>query len=498
MVTIIVIIFLALLLFSLTKKRESPFLRALLSWLPFASRGRRTSSSGTPPRSLSPEKKVPSNNPPPAEYKDILPPSARENLAQAAKTSPHAQKDRLVGGTVDEAEVRKGLIPFTADYRACSPSTYTPSGFSVEEIKALGDFPDYAELSGVPLPEHYKEFKIETALPRPYRPFRWAYHQTMALTKMENEWWLELEKTYAARIAEREQLFEKYGKLVLNFLPGSELGCKEVMEMALQFLCARYPQYFRLSHTPEKGHVFHNGIVKTETVIKDMHPLHVLLHNVPEDFAVMLRNPEDGKYYFRAGILCSSLGWNVDTKLGLQLKDIHAPIPDYKEKMEFSMDRYFAKLPTSRPIQRGSWGLEIDTPLFMPPGDPHEKHRLHQYPDLSLDRIHLRVDWQTLRRLPLSAAIIFNFKAVFTPITHFRREPKIPALVAHILRHGKRSIMEYKNTWHVEHVALPALEKWAREQVDKGWVEEGWTVGTLEESPWWKGWEEVWREEQGF
>lgn len=340
MLTIVVIIFFAVLLFSLTQTRGSSFSRVLSSWFPFIHRGRRTSSSGTPPRSLSPEKKVPNNNPPPAEYKDILPPSARENLAQAAKTSPHAQKDKLVGRTVDEAEVRKGLIHLTADYRACSPSTYTPSGFSVQEIKALGDFPDYAELSGVPLPEHYKEFKIETALPRPYRPFRWAYHQTMALTKMENEWWLELEKTYAARIAEREQLFEKHGKLVLNYLPGSELGCKEVMEMALQFLCARYPHYFRLSHTPEKGHAFHNGILKSETIIKDMHPLHVLLHNVPEDFAVMLRNPEDGKYYFRAGILCSSLGWSVDTKLGLQLKDIHAPIPDYKEKMEFSMDRY--------------------------------------------------------------------------------------------------------------------------------------------------------------
>lgn len=53
----------------------------------------------------------------------------------------------------------------------------------------------------------------------------------------------------------------------------------------------------------------------------------------------MLRNPDDGLYYFRAGLLCSALGWNVSTKLGLTLKEIHAPIPDYKEKMEFSMDR---------------------------------------------------------------------------------------------------------------------------------------------------------------
>lgn len=65
----------------------------------------------------------------------------------------------------------------------------------------------------------------------------------------------------------------------------------------------------------------------------------MLLENVPEDFAVMLRNPDDGFYYLRAGVLCSSLGWNVSTKIGMQLKKIHEPIPDYKEKMEFSMDR---------------------------------------------------------------------------------------------------------------------------------------------------------------
>jgi len=127
--------------------------------------------------------------------------------------------------------------------------------------------------------------------------------------------------------------------LVLAYLPGSELGCKEVMEIAVQFLCARYPQYFSLVHHSSSGWVLQNRIVSTETVIKDMHPLHVLLENVPEDFAVMVRKPEDGMYYFRAGVICSSLGWSLGTKLGLRLNEIHKPIPDYKEKMGFSMDR---------------------------------------------------------------------------------------------------------------------------------------------------------------
>ena len=338
------------------------------------------------------------------------------------------------------------------------------------------------------------------------------------MTKLETDWWLELEKTYTERIAERKGLFAEHGKLVLDYLPGSELACKEVMEHALQFLCNRYPQYFALHHDDQKGYIFKNSLLRNETVVNEMHPLHVILNNVPEDFAVMVRNPEDGYYYFRAGLLCSALGWNVQTKLGMQLKQIHSPIPDYKEKMEFSMDRYstlfltpnltlltlhrphsyFSKMPACRPIQRGSWGLEVDKPLFMPPGHPHTQLRLVQSSKVTLDRLHLRVDWQTLRRLPLSGAIIFNFKALFTPLTEFREEPYIPALVLKVLKEGKKSIMEYKDTWHTEHVAVPALEKWVQEQEDEGMVEKGWEVRTLEETPYFPGWEEKWHRMQGF
>jgi hypothetical protein len=156
---------------------------------------------------------------------------------------------------------------------------------------------------------------------------------------METNWWLELEKSYVNTIRLRKELYVKHGKSVLDQLPGSELACKELMEMVLQFYCARYPQFFSLTED-ERGHVFHNSLLKTSTVIKDHLPLHILLENVPEDFAVMLRNPNDGYYYFRAGMICSSLGWNLGTKIGKQLREIHEPIPDYKEKMEFSMDRY--------------------------------------------------------------------------------------------------------------------------------------------------------------
>jgi len=321
------------------------------------------------------------------------------------------------------------------------------------------------------------------------------------LSKLQPDWWLEVENTYVSRIAERKGLFQKYGQMVLDYLPGSELVCKELMEMCLQFYCARYPKHFSLS--PDKK-VFHNGLLNEDIDIRSMHPLQVLLNNVPEDFAIVLRNENDGMYYFRAGVICSSLGWNVSTKIGMKLKEIHNPIPDYKEKMSFSMDRYFSKMPTNAPIQRGSWGLEVGSPLFMPPGDPHEKLRESQQENLSIEDCNLRVDWQTLRRLPLSAGIVFNFKALFTPVQEFRDEPYIPALLLKILKEGKKTLMEYKNTWHVEHVCVPELEKYAEEQVMKGLVvpcnpnEESWTVETLKECPYYPGWEDKWHRQQGF
>lgn len=159
---------------------------------------------------------------------------------------------------------------------------------------------------------------------------------------------------------------------------------------------------------------------------------------------------------------------------------------------------FFSKMPTERPIQRGSWGLEVDKPLYMPPGDPHEKYREVQAPDVTLARCHLRVDWQTLRRLPLSGAIVFNFKALFTPVTEFRDEPFIPAIINKVLNEGKKNLMEYKNTWHVEHICVPALKEYAREQVDKGLVPENWEVHTLEDQPFFPGWREKWKRQQGF
>ena len=140
-------------------------------------RRRRASGSNTPPRSLSPGKK-PLEPPETPDYSDTFPPSRRHTLAEIPSLPSLLGKSRdaLVASPPDS---RTACLPLTTSYLDAKTPKVTPCEFSTEEIKALGDFPDYATLSGVPLPRPYHEFDIKKAIPRPYRPFRWNYHQTM-------------------------------------------------------------------------------------------------------------------------------------------------------------------------------------------------------------------------------------------------------------------------------------------------------------------------------
>ena len=106
------------------------------------------------------------------------------------------------------------------------------------------------------------------------------------------------------------------------------------MEMAIQFLCARYPHHFQCD-----GKTLVNRILDTTHDLATTDPLQVLLHNVPEDFALVLRDETTGRYVFRSGVICSSVGWNLADKIGRDMSAIHAPVPDYEEKLAFSLDR---------------------------------------------------------------------------------------------------------------------------------------------------------------
>ena len=157
-----------------------------------------------------------------------------------------------------------------------------------------------------------------------------------ALKKLEPDWWIELESTYRERIDQRKKLYAEHGKRVLDELPGSQEALRECMEMVIQYICQRYPNQF---HYDDWTGVFTNNIFGIKVDIITVRPLVFLLEHVPEDFVIMQEDPDTGLYDLRAGVACSALAWNIGEKIGKPLHQIHGPVPDYKEKTAFSMDR---------------------------------------------------------------------------------------------------------------------------------------------------------------
>lgn len=138
--------------------------------------------SWAPSRSPSPAKQeLPKKPTLPAgqEYRDTFPPSRRAALAELTD-SRFSVGGKSGKGLSELPHNTSKPLPYDTNVLASQYKKHsTPTGFTVEEVKALGNFPDYATLSGVPLPAPYANFDVNTALARPYRPFRWEYHQTM-------------------------------------------------------------------------------------------------------------------------------------------------------------------------------------------------------------------------------------------------------------------------------------------------------------------------------
>ncbi len=104
-------------------------------------------------------------------YVDHFPPSRRHMLPRVLGTR---------STEIHPTMLQKKALPSTRMVDLDRVNMYTPTGFTTREIKSLGHFPDYALLSGVRPPQPCSpDFDISKAVFRPFRPFRWKYHQNM-------------------------------------------------------------------------------------------------------------------------------------------------------------------------------------------------------------------------------------------------------------------------------------------------------------------------------
>lgn len=195
-----------------------------------------------------------------------------------------------------------------------------------------------------------------------------------------------MDKHYEARIQYRRQIISQNPKIALGV--HDERRIRPAISELYTFLTGtylptRYPSMFRIHHTQYDHGVeamLQNRItgemIPTRASSRSaaaVHQLKTLGRHLDEDFLFLLPEEEgaegrkdDAKYVLEAYVSCCPSGFNPVEKLGKRLAEIHAPVPGYAEKLEGSMDRFFAKLEVGKYVQRVNWSVTMNEELFQP------------------------------------------------------------------------------------------------------------------------------------
>src|SRR4051812_27247854 len=287
-----------------------------------------------------------------------------------------------------------------------------------------------------------------------YLPFAdGPYRMTMGLVALKPADWIEIDSRYAAEIALRKSLLEERRDEVLGALPGSEAACREVLDQLAGFLPERFPDWFERAGT-ELVNRLSGDRWTLEGDVPD--PLDVAGQLVQEDLCIL--QEVEGELRLTAGVLCFPNRWRLSDKLGRPMMAIHAPVPSYAERLGKPVDRFIGMLVPERPVWRLNRSLTSDPALFQPVGHGRQDADSGITKENASGRIFLRVERQTLRRLPRTGAVLFTIRTHQRPLEALADRPQELARLAEAVRGLPEDTARYKSVTPFREALLAYLD----------------------------------------
>ena len=250
---------------------------------------------------------------------------------------------------------------------------------------------------------------------------------TIGLRPLELGDWLDVDAMLEQHLAEKDRLYAEIPERILVEEADTRDAQAEVLEMLREHLLAVHPQTHR--RIGDDILVGTSGRrVRAFGEIPD--PLRTASRLVQEDLILMRK--DDRGWRLVAGSLCFPSSWTLAEKFGLPLHNIHDPVPEFGTNTRNGdlITRMFDNL--SRPVIRWNWSIQADDALYHPFSNVERIDRATQrpskFPDGDVAAAFIRVERQTLRKLPRTGAILFTIKICLDPISVLRSHPDRAAL----------------------------------------------------------------------
>lgn len=219
--------------------------------------------------------------------------------------------------------------------------------------------------------------------------------------------WLVVDDAFAAQMALRDRLVTERPTEVAALLPQAQAAVDELFDLVLA----------RLSVTPlyqvQPGRVMRPDGV---TVALDRaRPMQTLVRLVQEDLCLMQKTGDE--HVLTAASLCFPASWTLDEKIGRPLSHIHHTVKPYDPDIARRVQRMFDVIRPEQSLWRMNALVYVNPDLHQPArlGAPRTNRRGGQF---------VRAERQTLKRLPLSQAVLFAIHTYVVPLASLSEEER--------------------------------------------------------------------------
>lgn len=289
-----------------------------------------------------------------------------------------------------------------------------------------------------------------------YHPFQpGPFRMAMNLFPLDLAEWIEIDADLPAHLAEKQRLLAERPTEVFAAEPQAFAGAHETLTLLTEHVITHFPQVYQRDGETIANHATGE---RWELKASALHPLDLAGRLVQEDLCLMQRDPDHGIYRLTAASLCFPTRWRLHEKLGQALASIHDPTPHYAETIATPMDRAFDKLKAERSVWRLNWSVLDNGALFQPTGHGRKDYVTDVTATNAGEKLWLRVERQTLRRLPQSGDILFTIRIYNYPFHTLAAQPAAAHCLAAAIAGLDERMTDYKSLRPIRNAAIAWLE----------------------------------------
>lgn len=279
------------------------------------------------------------------------------------------------------------------------------------------------------------------------------YRMAMGLIALPDSDWFELDQRYPEEMAERRRLLDARHDAVFAALPQSDAARAETLAEVAANLATRHPAWFS-----RNGDRLDNRLTGEawDLAAPARDPLELAGRLVQEDLCLI--QPGETGPLLTAAVLCFPSRWRLAEKIGRPLAEVHGPVPFYADRLARPVDRFMHHVKPGHIAARLNWSVLDDPALFQPTGKWRQGHNTLVAPENAGQALFLRVERQTLRRLPRTGAVLFGIRVHVYPLAAAITTPALAARLAEAVHALPEATVHYKSVLPIRDALLGWLD----------------------------------------